>query len=438
MRRFCVRFLLSLACAVAACAQDGLARHGVIGLQVALSDNSKPAGPGNPVVVQRAIDGGAGAQAGIQKGDVIGSIDGTPVASPLLFARTVARRLAGDTVRIGVVRDGQSLQFDAVLKPRPYETSPLSDVLYRSVEVRGAKRRVIVTRPKQPGRVPAMLLMQGLGCESLDNLDRAGDYGAVIAAFEQRGFVTMRVEKTGEGDSQGPLCTDREATPDLEAEGYVAGLRALKSYDFVDPQKVFAFAHSMGPVVGSLAIAREPVSGFIAAETVGTSWFEYDLERHRVQIGLHALPDVVDRSASQYEICSHRFYIEKQTAEQLAKVPGCETMIFPFGLVPHTFMQAVADISLGKGWKSANFPVLVIYGTASPVTTARQSRALAELINRFRPGTATYVEIEGMGHDLARWESQRAYLDRAPGQHPFHTGLIEVMMDWLDSQLARS
>jgi uncharacterized protein len=54
----------------------------------------------------------------------------------------------------------------------------------------------------------------------------------------------------------------------------LAGLRLLKSCDFVDPARVFVFANSMGPVVGSLAFAQEPVRGLIAVETVGTSWFE--------------------------------------------------------------------------------------------------------------------------------------------------------------------
>jgi hypothetical protein len=49
----------------------------------------------------------------------------------------------------------------------------------------------------------------------------------------------MRVEKTGEGDSEDPACTDPKATVELEAQGYVAGLRALKSYGFVDPTRVF-------------------------------------------------------------------------------------------------------------------------------------------------------------------------------------------------------
>ena len=69
------------------------------------------------------------------------------------------------------------------------------------------------------------------------------------------------------------------------------------------------------------------------------------------------------------------------------------------------------------------------------MTTAHQSRYLAELINRFHPGRATYTEVPGMGHDLARYESQQDYIGRVPADHPFHTGLIEVMMTWRDALL---
>lgn len=175
----------------------------------------------------------------------------------------------------------------------------------------------------------------------------------------------------------------------------------------------------------------------MAVETVGTGWFEYDLERSRVQHALRALPDEVDRAVRGYEVCSHRFYVEKERPEDLAGIPGCENMTAPFGSVPYTYMQAVADISLGRQWKEADFPVLVVYGTASPVTTAHQSHHLTELINRFHPGRATYAEVPGMGHDLARYQSQQDYIDRVPGAiHPFHTGLIEVMMAWVDALLS--
>jgi hypothetical protein len=382
--------------------------------------------------------GGAGAAAGIQLGDILQSVDGAAVATTDQFVRAVGRHLGGDAVAVSLLRGSEKITRTAMLKSRPYETSPYADVLYQSVMVRGKRRRVIVTRPTRGGRMPAVLLMHGLGCYSVDNTDRQSGYGRVISELEQRGFVTMRVEKTGEGDSEGPACLDLAATPDLEAEGYVAGLRALKQYDFVDPAKVFVFAHSLGPVVGSLAIAEEPVRGFIAVETVGTSWFEYDLERTRVQQAVAGKdPEAVDRAVREYEVCSHRFYVEKMRPDDLLKEPACSAVMSPLSTVPYTYMQAVADISLGKQWKGTSFPVLVVYGTASPVTTSHQNRYLAELINRYRAGRATYVEVPGMGHDLGRYEDQRDYLERASTstQHPFHMGLIEEITKWMDAVL---
>jgi pimeloyl-ACP methyl ester carboxylesterase len=434
MRKAASVVLAGCVWALRAPAQGELPRRGVVGLQVGTSDGARPAGPENPVVVQRVVEGSAGASAGVQKGDILRRVGGVPVTSAAEFAQIVGRRRAGETVELVLARNGAELTLYPVLKPRPYESDDNAEVLYKSVEVRGARRRVIVTRPKNDGRNPAVLFMQGLGCDSMDGIGREAGYGALVAALEARSYVTMRVEKTGVGDSEGPLCTDEAATPELEAEGYVAGLQALKAYGFVDPGRVFVFAHSMGPVVGSLAVAKEPVRGFVAVETVGTGWFEYDLERSRLQHGLRETPEETDRSLRQYEVCSHKFYVEKAKPAELKKITGCESMTDPFGPVPYTYMQAVADISLGKQWKDADFPVLVVYGTASPVTTAHQSRYLAETINRWHSGRATYQEVQGMGHDLGKYESQSAYLERKPGEdHPFHQGLIEVMMKWIDA-----
>jgi pimeloyl-ACP methyl ester carboxylesterase len=420
-----MRLAWLLVCAAALA--DELPRHGVIGLVV----------NGTPPAVERVVAGGAGEAAGFRAGDVIQAIDGRTVETADQFVRAVGRHLGGDAVQVVVTSGGAKLVRTAVLKPRPLETSPYAEVLYRSVEVRGSHRRVIVTRPNLPGKLPAVLFMQGLGCYSLDGTSRNSGYGRVISALEEKGYVTMRVEKTGEGDSEGPLCTDLSATPDLEADGWLAGLRALKNYDFVDAAKVFVFAHSIGPVVGSLAIAEEPVRGFIAVETVGTSWFEYDIERFRVQHALRESPEAADAAMREYEPCSHRFFVEKQRPDELLRTPACRAVLSPFAPVPYTYMQAVADISLGRQWKGVGFPVLVIYGTASPVTSARQNQYLADVINRWRAGSAKYVEIPGMSHDLNRYKSPGDYLDRAAaGGDGFHTGLLEAILPWLDG-LAR-
>jgi len=425
-----MKILIALVCLTigVACAEE-LRRHGAIGLSVA-------ADTGNRLEVKAVVPGGAGAAAGMQAGDWIQTLDGAPVAAADAFARAVARHFGGDTIKVAIVRGGETMVKTVALQARPLETSPYADVLYESLPVHGWLRRAIVTRPKKMGRLPAVLLMQGLGCYSVDGTDRKSGYGRVIEELEQRGYVTMRVEKTGEGDSEGPACEDASATPALEAEGYVAALRALKKYDFVDAVKVFVFAHSMGPVVGPLAIAQEPVRGFIAVETVGTSWFEYDLERLRVQAALSGkAPDEVDARMREYIPCSYRYYWGKETPQQLEQMPACQGFSKPFGGVPYTYMQAVADISLGRQWKQADYPVLVVYGTASPVTTAHQSHYLVELINRMHPGRATYAEVPGMGHDFSRYESQKDYMERGNSEHAFHTGLIDAIMAWMEKLL---
>ena len=416
--------LLTLSFADADPNQNALKRHAAIGLSVGKADHG--------VAVLKVIEGGAGAAAGVQAGDIIESVDGRGVVETGDFVSEIGRHLGGDAVELAIARGANRLTQRVTLKPRSYETSPYAEILYESVAVRGALRRTIVSRPKSAGRHPVMVLMGGLGCYSVDNEDPSSGYGRIVAEFQRRDFVTLRVEKTGQGDSEGPACNDASATPQLEADGYVAGIRALKRRDFVDPERIFVLAHSLGPMIGSLALPQVRVAGFIAVETVGTSWYEYDIERVRLQESLGDEPrEEVERSVREYEACSHRFFVEKEKPGDLLKRPGCARVLAPLAAVPATYMQAVQDISLPAQWKSVDVPVLVIYGTASPVTTAHQNEYLTETINRLHPNRATYVEVPGMGHDFARYESQRDYHLHYQEPHPFHTGFFDAVFAWM-------
>jgi pimeloyl-ACP methyl ester carboxylesterase len=435
-------FIFALCIASGIWGQRGdLPRHGAIGLVVS-ADPSKPEDPEkNSPTVKTVIPGGAAEVVGLKPGDVLRKLDGAPVTSSTGFARDVSRHLAGDRVSVQVIRGTSELTVTAVLKPRPYEASPDADILYRAVLVDGAWRRVIITRPKAAGHYPAVLFIGGLGCYSLDGeFGRPEGYGPILTALAKRSFVTMRVEKAGEGDSEGPLCTDVKATADLEARGYIAGLRALKNYDFVDSSRVFVFAHSLGPLIGSLVLPKEPVRGFVAAETIGRSWFEYLLDNARRQRPMAGEPfDQVEIEMRAKEWCAHRFFVEHEPAEEVVKLgPVCADMIGSFAGVPGPYMQQIGDLSLPGQWKQVDIPVLVIYGTSDPATSAAESHLLVEIINSFHSGRATYVEIPQMGHDFTHFASQREYLNRRadPAPHPFETKLLDALFEWLDRQLA--
>jgi uncharacterized protein len=418
---------------------DDLPRHGVIGLVVAPFDPSKPVDPKtNPPVVKTVVPGGAGGAAGLQAGDIVRELDGLPVVSDTEFASSIGRHLAGNTVTIKITRAGTDVEKQAVLKPRPYETSPDAEILYSSVTVGGSRRRTIVTHPKTPGRYPVVLLMGGLGCYSLDGaLAQDTGYGPLLAALAKNNYVTVRVEKTGEGDSDGPACTDEKATAQLEADGYVAALAALKNYDFVDPAKIFVFAHSLGPLIATFALPNQTFRGVVVAETVGRSWFEYGTENVRRQFALVGEPlDQVDDEVRQHAICAEHYFLEHENRDAVEKLgQQCRDMIESYAGMSDPYMHQIGDVNIARAWKQIDAPTLVIYGTSDPVTSADESRYLATIINSSHPNRATYTEVAGMGHNFALYKTPADFMNQPHDQKtPYSEDFLKVVLDWLARQ----
>ena len=71
------------------------------------------------VIVLSVVEGSAAEEAGLQAGDVIVSLDGEPVASVGDFLSALRRRAPGDTIELGVLRDGQEQTLSATLRNRP-------------------------------------------------------------------------------------------------------------------------------------------------------------------------------------------------------------------------------------------------------------------------------------------------------------------------------
>jgi uncharacterized protein len=291
------------------------------------------------------------------------------------------------------------------------ESGPDFDVVYRFVTIDNAQYQTIITKPKAAGQHPAVLLIGGLGCYSLDHLKPDEAYARVLYGLTRRGYVTMRVEKNGEGQSLGPSCDSPQSDLHLAVRRSLAGLNLLAESDFVDRRSIFILAHSIGPLEGVLVAQQFPLRGFIAAETIGKSWFEYELENTRRQTLLFAPYDEADRAVRIAEKCYHLFLVDKARPDQIMKdLPDCRDYLNTFG-VSYTYLQQIADLDLSVEWKKVDVPVLVTWGTSDPATTAEESRYLVDAINSFHPGRATYAEFRGMGHGLDLSPSPRAWLE---------------------------
>jgi uncharacterized protein len=316
------------------------------------------------------------------------------------------------------------------------QSPPDLQILHRPLQFEGANYDAIITRPDSPGRHPAVFVIGGLGCYSLADLKPGDAYYELLNGLTQHGFVTMRVDKNGEGQSGGPPCDSPKSDLHLAVRRSLAGLNALASYDFVDRDRIFIFAHSIGPL--EVVLAAQKLSfrprGFLAIETIGRSWMEYSLDNARRQtLIMGGGYDDADRAVRRSEICLHRFLIEKQTPEQVIKsLPDCKRYVNTFG-VSAAYLQQIADLDLAVEWEKLDIPVLVTYGTSDPTTSADESHYLVRMINSFHPGRAEYMEFPGMGHGLDHAASQRAWLEAiSKGQHgQFDQEFLDRIVSWL-------
>ena len=95
----------------------------------------------------------------------------------------------------------------------------------------------------------------------------AADVGqpGLVRTIATRGYVTMRVEKSGVGDSEGPPCGEIGYSQELE--GYGAALAALKRHPSVDSDKVYLLGISLGGVFAPVLAGGNPVRGIIVYGT---------------------------------------------------------------------------------------------------------------------------------------------------------------------------
>jgi uncharacterized protein len=415
---------LTLLCARGAPAQQSLPRHGILGAVMADRDGHATIGS--------LIPGSAAAAAGLQPGDAVLSVDGVAVGGVRAFVAAL-RRPAGRSAALAVQHGAALRTVRVVLGAPPDERDPLVETVYGAVSLAGSLRRTLVTLPRNAGgRRPAVLIVGGIGCFSVDVASNQEDpYLNLARDLGRRGVVAMRLEKSGVGDSEGPPCSTVDFT--TEAASYDAALRALQTNPHVDPTKVYVFGHSIGSVIAPRIALAAKLAGVIAAEGVGRDWFEYELLNARDQIALAgSSPEEVDAAMLDAARCKYRALLTKDTVERiLHDAPACADYVqYP---VPLSYVQEVAALNVAEPWEKLNAPALIIYGTADFVTQESDHRRIVAIVQAKHPGNATLQLIDGMDHYLTAAGSREASFARI-GKHvsaPYDHRFSETILQWL-------
>jgi len=405
-----------------------LPRGGFLGVELV------PPASGSGALVRSLLPGGSAAAVGLAKDDVVVGVNGSPVAAPTDLVAGVARLHAGDRIVIRYIRAGETLEAAGKLEPRPYESAGDVDTFYEAIDAGGALRRTVVTAPRADGRHPAVLYLTGIGCFSQEDASLKSTESKLLYGLSRAGFVTMRVEKTGMGDSRGPACSSDAGDLEREVAGYLAGLKALRERANVDPDRVFVLGLSIGGVEAPTVAQGGGVRGVVVVNTVARPFLEYLLETIRRQDRLHHMPfDELDRHMRLVERCNHEALIEGRTDVVRASPPCADHLSYP---APLSFMRQWAAIDPAAEWKKVAAPVLIVHGGKDFVATGdTDGPLLRDIVEAFHPGNATLVLIPTMDHYMGHEETMEASLAKTSGPFgAFEPAVLDVVRGWLERQ----
>ncbi|UOQ67599.1 CocE/NonD family hydrolase [Hymenobacter volaticus] len=391
----------------------------------------------NGIFVRGVREQSSARAAGLLANDIIVQVDKTELGPEVSqFVGLLKQYRLGDKSTFTVLRNGKKIRKQVTFKPFPTESSPWYEAQYSAVQASGNQLRTIITRPKgsKQQKVPMVLFIQGVGCFSVDNPLAQGDVtNRIIDSLSRHGYATMRVDKTGMGDSKGTPCL--ESNFQMEASGYKAGLAAIKQLPFVDQQNIFIAGFSIGGIMAPVVAEGEPVKGVVVYGTASRSFIEYALQNKRNQSQLQQLPyDSINSLMKTYTAALHLLLTEKQTPTQvLARYPNAARLIsFP---QHYSYIQQWQDVNLAAAWKKLNTHVLALRGEADYISYSEDHQLIADVVNQQHPGWATFQLLPNVDHGFTKVKTQLESIKLADAPNPERNfEFMTVILHWLDSQ----
>lgn len=371
-------------------------------------------------VLLNQVVGGTAKAAGLQPEDVLLQINGKVLHHPSEVATAIAQYTEKQAVTFTIRRAGSPQQIKTTWVGRDRESVAKGSIAYDRVPFKGGQLSVIINKPEGTGKLPAVLFIPGYTCSSVDGLTPDHPYGRVVQAFHDAGFVVVRVEKSGLGDSQNtPDCST--TTLYDEVESFKAGFQKMKSLPYVDTEKLFIFGHSMGGIIAPAISAGEKVRGVMVYGTTAKSWFEYQLEMNRLQLKLAKTPplEYEQRCRIQADI-AFDYFIRKKSLEAIAADPEKKAILesdWQYDGKDRIFdrnqeyWRQIQDYPLLDNWKNTTGKVLVLYGESDfQAFSLADHEQIVQTVNHYHSGNASLLSFPLTDHYFARSGTmQQAY-----------------------------
>lgn len=406
-----------------------LGRRSYLGFEVTAT------GPDDaPRWIATEIDAASPAEkAGLLLGDEVTSLAGAPLRSLAELRRRAAQLTVGETLQLGVRREAQELALDLVPARMPLEPLPSGRVLLDEVPWSPpgggqVRLRAIWTLPDAAGPHPAVWLLPSAAWISQEvPLDPSDPGYRLVAALTAAGIATLRVDRSGLGDSEGPPCTE------LDFEQELSMWRAARAAFLSSPhvRKHFVYGRSLGGILAPLLARDESLAGVAVWGTSSEPWHEASLISAAYQYRLRGvtgseLVNTLERIAELQTLV----YLEGLTpSEAYARAPHLADVLPESfrGEFVHDrtarFFQQLQQHDVAAAWRSVRCPVLAVHAEYDTLTQAGDLQRIAELCG----GGGQFVEVPGVDHFMhARGSLDEAV--RTPWGGEFSTEAARVLI----------
>jgi alpha-beta hydrolase superfamily lysophospholipase len=391
-----------------------LRRRSYLGLELELARDR--------LAVVEVDPAGPAARARVQVGDHLLAIDGVALTDLARARRVVAGLSVEAPCRLELSRGA----CEATPQPLPLEVLERGRIELGEVHWDGHRLRAIWSLPEGAPPHPVIWLLPG--STWLSDEHPTTPWHPTRRLCEQltgAGFATLRVERSGLGDSEGPPCTEL----DLEAElsGFRAAFAAIDTHPAIDARRMFVFGRSLGGMLLPLVLQGRAVAGAAVWGSTARRWHDAILRASLRQYALAGddratLARRRARLAALQSLIYEHGLSPAQAYERRPDLGGVLPAVYAgshvYGRVASYFQQ-LQRCDLARAFAAVDAPLLALHGGCDWLSELGDLQAIARLCGRF----GQWRQLPGIDHHMhLRTSLQEAFtvpwggsFSRAPG-----------------------
>lgn len=295
---------------------------------------------------------------------------------------------------------------------------------------------LLIPEGAEEGSFPAVLLVSGSGDGNRDgNFKKAklfpNIYKDLAELITSLGFISLRVDKRGVGESGGNFFETGMMDLVDDIESCIAFLK-----NHPKAGKIILLGHSEGCTLITAANARNPVDGLIflsgAAESTADA-----LKRQR-QLAKDELLKTKGLKGKLLHLLNIEKKIDKQAEKLNDKIMSSDKPVIRFQLqkINAKWFKEHFTYDVFKDLKKVTCPCLAIVGDKDVQVTPEKVHDLASFVK----GPAEAYIIENMDHLLKEFLEEPSIMKimkqyKKNQDKPLHPELKQLLSDWLKNQI---